>query len=318
MKVFPTSQFCGLLPLTRFLFVQCLMAVNFTMNRRKSDIPVAGKPDKLRNINPLIAENLYFSRRRDFPVDTRGFKRSNNDGGEMMEQADEERNNLYLTGMVLAVDLMRCLTRPRDPQCELLLLRSCMGVAKLLFGLRTCQPTFVKDVVSVFDKWLRAAIEDIVVCGGPFFGDFQWRLASLPICFGGLGLYSAEDVSTYAFVASRAQSWKLQDHILRNCSVDGLDPDFGCALDCLHNSITDLDLGGFTNKDTAPPKAQNVLASALYSKTVQSLGQKIRSVNSPKSGVRMSSDSACSRLSVCHPNRRIRPTHVSSGVPGYS
>ncbi|KAL8249841.1 hypothetical protein R6Q59_006709, partial [Mikania micrantha] len=43
-------------------------------------------------------------------------------------------------------------------------------------------------------------------------------------------------------------------------------PDFGCALDCLHNSIPDLDLGGFTNKDTAPPKAQNVLASALYSK----------------------------------------------------
>ncbi|KAL8258895.1 hypothetical protein R6Q59_026848 [Mikania micrantha] len=119
-----------------------------------------------------------------------------------------------------------------------------------------------------------AAIDDIVVCGGPFFGDFQWTLASLPICFGALGLYSTEDVSTYAFVALRAQSWKLQDHILRNCSVDGLDPNFGCALDCLHNSIPDLDLGGFTDKDTAPPKAQNVLASALYSKTVQSLGEK--------------------------------------------
>ncbi|KAL8248959.1 hypothetical protein R6Q59_005827 [Mikania micrantha] len=49
---------------------------------------------------------------------------------------------------------------------------------------------------------------------------------------------------------------------------------YSCALDCLHNSIPDLDLGGFTNKDTAPPKAQNVLASALYSKTVQSLGEK--------------------------------------------
>ncbi|KAL8247612.1 hypothetical protein R6Q59_008828 [Mikania micrantha] len=57
-------------------------------------------------------------------------------------------------------------------------------------------------------------------------------------------------------------------------NVDGLDPDFGCALDCLHNSIPDLELGVFTNKDTAPPKAQNVLASALYSKTVQSLGEK--------------------------------------------
>ncbi|XP_076909315.1 uncharacterized protein LOC143566517 [Bidens hawaiensis] len=173
-------------------------------------------------------------------------------------------SSLASTRASRAMELMRCLIRLRDPQCELLLLRSCMGVAKLLFGLRTCQPMFVKEAVSVFDKGLRAAIEDIVVCVGPFFGDFQWRRASLPIHFGDLGLYSAEDVSTYAFVASRAQSWKLQDHILRDCGVDGVDSDFGCAMDYLHNSIPDLDLGGFANKDTAPLKAQNVLASALY------------------------------------------------------
>ncbi|XP_076887974.1 uncharacterized protein LOC143538262 [Bidens hawaiensis] len=105
-------------------------------------------------------------------------------------------SSLASTRASRAVELMRYLTRLRDPRCELLLLRSCMGVAKLLFGLRTCQPMFVKEAVSVFDKGLRAAIEDIVVCGGLFFWDFQWRLASLPIHFGGLGLYSAEDVST--------------------------------------------------------------------------------------------------------------------------
>ncbi|XP_076896048.1 uncharacterized protein LOC143548884 [Bidens hawaiensis] len=99
-------------------------------------------------------------------------------------------SSLAITKASRAVELMRCLTRLHDPQCELLLLRTCMGVAKLLFGLRTCQPMFVKEAVSVFDKGLRAAIEDIVVCGGPFFGDFQWRLASLPIHFGGLGLFS--------------------------------------------------------------------------------------------------------------------------------
>ncbi|GKD55182.1 hypothetical protein Tco_1288569, partial [Tanacetum coccineum] len=102
----------------------------------------------------------------------------------------------------------------RPPLWDLLLLRSCMGVAKLLFGLRTCQPMYIGEVVSIFDNGLRRAIEAIMVCGGPFFGDFQWRLASLPIRFGGLGLCSAEDVSTYAFVAPRAQSWSLQDHIM--------------------------------------------------------------------------------------------------------
>jgi hypothetical protein len=55
-----------------------------------------------------------------------------------------------------------------------------------------------------FDKWLRESIENIVVCGGPLFGDLQWRLASLPIRFGGLGLYSAKMISSYAFVALRA------------------------------------------------------------------------------------------------------------------
>ncbi|GJZ27855.1 putative reverse transcriptase domain-containing protein [Tanacetum coccineum] len=90
---------------------------------------------------------------------------------------------------------------------------------------------YIGEAVSIFDDGLRRAIEAIVVCGGPFFGDFQWRLASLPIRFGGLGLCSAEDVSTYAFVASRAQSWSLQDHILQGCGIDGADSDYGYALD---------------------------------------------------------------------------------------
>ncbi|GKE54220.1 putative reverse transcriptase domain-containing protein [Tanacetum coccineum] len=67
-----------------------------------------------------------------------------------------------------AVELMSLLPRLRDPQSELLLLRSCMGVAKLLFGLRTCQPMYIGEAVSIFDNGLRRAIEAIVVCGGPF------------------------------------------------------------------------------------------------------------------------------------------------------
>ena len=70
------------------------------------------------------------------------------------------------------------------------------------------------------------------------------------------------------------QSWNLQDHILRECRVGEVDPDYGCALDCLHMSLPDLDLGGFANKDTAPTKAQDALASALYGKIAQSLEEK--------------------------------------------
>jgi len=112
-----------------------------------------------------------------------------------------------------------------------------MGIAKLFFGLRTCQPIHMEEAAILFDKELREAVEDIVVGGGPFFGDLQWRLASLPIRFGGLGLYSALDAPSYAFVASRAQSWVLQDHILRDSGLCGMDSDFDNALDALRGTI---------------------------------------------------------------------------------
>ena len=166
---------------------------------------------------------------------------------------------------------MRLLPKLGDPQSELLLLRSCMGIAKLFFGLRTCQPIHMNDAALFFDKGLREAIEELVVCGGPFFGDLQWRLASLPIRFGGLGLYSAVEASSYAFVASRAQSWVLQDHILRDSGICGMDSNYVCALACLRDMIPSFDFSGFTNKDTAPLKAQHALASALFSKIVHDI-----------------------------------------------
>jgi hypothetical protein len=73
-----------------------------------------------------------------------------------------------------------------------------MGIAKLFFGLMTCQPIYMEEAAGLFDKELRAVVENIVVGGGPFFGDLQWRLASLPIKFGGLGLYSVVEATSYA------------------------------------------------------------------------------------------------------------------------
>ncbi|XP_071714679.1 uncharacterized protein [Rutidosis leptorrhynchoides] len=46
--------------------------------------------------------------------------------------------------------------------------------------------------------------------------DGSWRLATLPFSFGGLGVYSAGDVSHYAFLASRLQTAGLQTKLLRH------------------------------------------------------------------------------------------------------
>ena len=104
-------------------------------------------------------------------------------GGEAARRA-VSRDGGFIEGLAMkrvakAVELMHFLPQLGDPQSELLLLRSCMGITKLFFGLRTCQPVHMEGVAAWFDKELRGSIEDIVVCGGPFFGDLQWRVASL-------------------------------------------------------------------------------------------------------------------------------------------
>ncbi|GKF66145.1 hypothetical protein Tco_0192662, partial [Tanacetum coccineum] len=105
------------------------------------------------------------------------------------------RDTDFISGMAMrravnTVDLMNLLPQLHDPQSELILLRSCMGISKLFFSLRTYQPVHMEETALFFDKGLCGLIENIVVCGGPFFGDLQWQLASLPIRLGGLGLYS--------------------------------------------------------------------------------------------------------------------------------
>nr|GEZ37614.1 hypothetical protein [Tanacetum cinerariifolium] len=118
---------------------------------------------------------------------------------------------------------------------------------------------------------LRGSIENTMFCEGPFFEDLQWRLASLPIRLGGLGFYSTKEASSYAFVASRAQSWVLQDHILLDSGICGMNEDYVSTLACLRDPIPSFDFSCFTNKDTAPSKAQQTLAIDLFSETVKDM-----------------------------------------------
>jgi hypothetical protein len=51
----------------------------------------------------------------------------------------------------------------------------------------------------------------------------------LTIKVGGLSLYFVVEAAPYTFVVSRAQSWMLQDHILRDSGVYVMDSDFVSA-----------------------------------------------------------------------------------------
>nr|GFA14378.1 putative reverse transcriptase domain-containing protein [Tanacetum cinerariifolium] len=146
------------------------------------------------------------------------------------------------------------------------------GYCQTLFRFKDLSTyTHGRDGLVFFYKGLRGSTENIVVCGGPFFGDLQWQLASLPIQFGGLGLYSANLIFSYAFVALRAQYWVLQDHILHNSGICDMDDDYNFALACLRDMIPSFDFSGFTNKDTVPSKAQQTLENVLFSEMVKDM-----------------------------------------------
>ncbi|GKD19424.1 hypothetical protein Tco_1208582 [Tanacetum coccineum] len=69
------------------------------------------------------------------------------------------------------IGLMDAIAKINDPQCELLLLRSCTGISRLYFTMRTCLPRVFEPAQRSFDVALRSSLERIVTASGSGFGD---------------------------------------------------------------------------------------------------------------------------------------------------
>ncbi|GJS18306.1 putative reverse transcriptase domain-containing protein [Tanacetum coccineum] len=170
------------------------------------------------------------------------------------------------------VELMGLLPSLRGPQSELLLLRSCMGVAKLLFGLRTCQPMYIGEAVSIFDNGLRRAIEAIVVCGGPFLGIsnggyHHFRFGLVGWVYVRLRMYLLMLLWPRGRNLGVCRTTFFRDVVLMGLILTMDMRWIVCACPSL-NSILAVSL----TRTPPPPKAQNVLACALFSEIVKSLG----------------------------------------------
>jgi hypothetical protein len=111
------------------------------------------------------------------------------------------------------------LTVLQDPQAELLLLRACAGVCRLVHLLRCTPPSAVAQGVDLFDATLHAALRRITVGEWGGFGPLQDEIADLPLCMGGLGVPRGQDIRLVTFLASALQSWGLQEEVLGEWEV---------------------------------------------------------------------------------------------------
>eukprot|EP00884_Botryococcus_braunii_P022649 jgi/Botrbrau1/9068/Bobra.0376s0038.1 len=150
----------------------------------------------------------------------------------------------------------------RNPQAELLLLRSCLGTCKVVFTARTMPPAAAAQALVTFDMLQTQVLESIVTAGGGGFGPLQQTLAGLPIAQGGLGVTKATSLLPYAYLASVTQTAPLQDRLL-GTSTAPLVPAALAAKADYCALVPDFDAALFEDPDFVRSKVQARLSKPL-------------------------------------------------------
>jgi hypothetical protein len=104
----------------------------------------------------------------------------------------------------------------RDPHSEYVLLRSCFSLPKIVFLLRSTDPTHHQELWATFDDLIRDTTNQIL---GSAINDQQWAQAQLPVAMGGLGLRGAVEHSAGAFVSSAFACESLKEGLLPHGNV---------------------------------------------------------------------------------------------------
>ncbi|GJR17908.1 putative reverse transcriptase domain-containing protein [Tanacetum coccineum] len=157
------------------------------------------------------------------------------DGSGFGLHLNVDKTELMMKRVAKTIRLMNAIAKINDPQCELLLLRSCA--------------------------------ERIVNASRPGFGYWQWRLATLPFVCGGFGVYCAGDVLNYAFLASRLQSAGLQTKLLRHTGIVSPGPIFDDALSVFNIAVeTDLLCNP---SEIAAPKLMKKMADIYFTRVIK-------------------------------------------------
>ena len=110
-----------------------------------------------------------------------------------------------------AEEALETLALFEDSQMELLLLRSCLGLPKLGYSMRTTPPHKIGVPLERFGGLLSESLSRIL---GDSLSAAASTQAALPISWGGLGILDAELTAKAAFLSSSFQTQELQAAIL--------------------------------------------------------------------------------------------------------
>ena len=105
-----------------------------------------------------------------------------------------------------AKNLLDAIGRYSDAQGAFTLLRSCSGWAKILYSCRTVPPPLQQKGLRQADTDIRHSLGRLV---GSQLTDDSWRIASLGVANGGLGIRSAAEHAPAAYISSLGQTQAL-------------------------------------------------------------------------------------------------------------
>ena len=169
----------------------------------------------------------------------------------------------------------------KDAQVEYVLLRSCLSLPKMIYTLRTTDPTYHQTCWRRCDDITREAFCRII---GRGLNDVQWQQAQLPTSMGGMGLISALDHAPAAYATSVVSAQDLKLRILDRAEQDS-PPDIKPALLTYLNTKT----REVATTDSLTGVTQRAVSLTINLNTSKLLTTKINELGDVREKARLSS-----------------------------
>jgi hypothetical protein len=145
------------------------------------------------------------------------------------------------------------------------ILKNCMATQKVVYLLRTATTFMHLDNLTKYDRILQEAVEHIanISCN-----ESKWKLATLPIDRGGIGMRSAGDLAIPAFLSSSFATENIVIQLLPNFTVEP--PDRLRALDIWHQTLPNRPEADQQHKQAAWDKINTDKSRSEYQAQLQS------------------------------------------------